>query len=187
MHGLIFKAAFETMSAVGFREVLGKLNGVADPAIGACKCTGPQSCKTIDIYGRQTSVAIVLRNALDTELRGDPRGAGNGRLRGGAQAAVAEAELIDHGGGKRMRLADGQIDRVILEVPLAKSRVVTQADEIAGKVSMPPRIAYSAEKLITLAEILVGTNVEMVAVVGLAAIRRVIVENTRLISRGIEV
>ncbi len=86
-----------------------------------------------------------------------------------------------------MRLADGQIDRVILEIPLAKSRVVTQADEIAGKVSMASRIAHSPEKLITLAEILVGTNVEMVAVVGLAAIDRVIVENTRLIGRGIEV
>src|SRR6267143_1868454 len=98
MHGLIFKAAFETMSAVGFREVLGKLNRVADPAIGACKCTGSQIGKAPNTDGRQASVAIVLRNALDTELGWDPCGAGNRRLRRGAQAAVAEAELIDHRG-----------------------------------------------------------------------------------------
>src|SRR5258708_2100408 len=98
MHGLIFKATFETMSSVGFREVLGKLNRVADTAIGTCKCTSSQIGQAPDIDGRQASVAIALRNALNTELRRDALGAGNGRLRGGAQAAVAEAELIDHRG-----------------------------------------------------------------------------------------
>jgi len=41
-------------------------------------------------------------------------------------------------------------------------------------------------KLITLAEILVGTNVKMLLSSGWLTIRRVIVENTRLIGGGIE-
>src|SRR3982074_1749671 len=51
---------------------------------------------------------------------------------------------------------------------------------------MPSGIAHAAEKLVMLAEILVGANVEMVDVVGLTAIDGVIVKNTRLVRGGVE-
>src|SRR5260370_42653258 len=49
---LVFKTAFETVSAVDFRQVLGKLNGVADAAVRACKSTCTQVRKAADIYLR---------------------------------------------------------------------------------------------------------------------------------------
>src|SRR6266436_4522017 len=102
-------------------------------------------------------------------------------LRGSAEAAVTKTRFIDQGRRERVGFADSQVKRAIREIPPAKSGVVAKTREIAGKIRVAPTIADSTEQLIALAEVCIHANIKMVIVVRLAAVREIVVRETRTI------
>src|SRR4029077_14009807 len=88
---------------------------------------------------------------------------------------------IDQCRGERVGFADSQVKRAIREIPPAKSGVVAKACEITGEIRMSAAVAHAPKQLIALAEVCVSANVEVVVVIGLAAVGKIVVTETRSI------
>src|ERR1700730_16739568 len=167
-------------------QILRELNGVATTPVRTGKRARAEVRQPADSNCRQPTVFGGLRNSLNTKLRRDSADECAGWLRGSAEAAVTKTRFIDQGRRERVGFADSQVNPAIREIPPAKSGVVAKTREIAGKIRVAPTITDSTEQLIALAEILVHAHIEVVIVVRLAAVREIVVCETRTICSGIK-
>src|SRR6516164_4235456 len=97
---LVFQTGFESMRTIDFRQVLRKLERIAHPVPGE-EGDRTEARKPTDVQPGQAPVGRKLRNTLDAELGGNSHLVAERLKLGGVNPAVAKAELVDQGRGKR--------------------------------------------------------------------------------------
>src|SRR5947208_4509826 len=171
---LVLKTAFEGVRTIDFCQVLGKLAGIADP-VARKKGHGADSREPADVQSRQAPVGRKLRDSVDAVLGGDShRVAERLKLRG-VNPAVAEAQLVDQGRRKGVRLAQRRIKPHVFEVAGIEGASIRSTRKRTRYEIRSVVVTDTAKHLVFVAAVVVNADVEVTGVVLVNPLGRAVV------------